>query len=73
MLLGTGDRHAQGLSFLRAHPRCTESLEVHHEPTPLTPEEVVVEIPDGWRNGQESGDSGDSTAGAIMAGVWMGV
>lgn len=45
---------------------------MHHELTPLTSGEVVVEIPDGLRNDQERGDSGDSTGGGMMAGVWMG-
>ena len=29
---------------------------MHHELTPLTPEEAVVEIPDGLRSGQEKGE-----------------
>ena len=47
ILPGTGDRCARGLSYLKAHPRCTEGLEVLRELTPLTLEKVVVEIPDG--------------------------
>lgn len=45
---------------------------MHHELTPLTPEEVVVEIPDGSRSDEEWGDAGDTTGGGMMAGVQMG-